>query len=88
MWVAPLNGVAPARHEVRRACESLLHGTPGEVRTHDLRIRNPLLYPAELRGCNKKVGIMLTDGALVNPRGTAVSRWGGGIDYDYEYDYD
>jgi hypothetical protein len=24
--------------------------TPGEIRTHDLRIRNPMLYPAELRG--------------------------------------
>ena len=24
--------------------------TPGEIRTHDLRIRNPTLYPAELRG--------------------------------------
>ncbi len=23
--------------------------TPGEIRTHDLRIRNPTLYPAELR---------------------------------------
>ena len=23
---------------------------PGGIRTHDLRIRNPALYPAELRG--------------------------------------
>src|SRR5690348_9349310 len=25
-------------------------GVPGEIRTHDPRIRNPVLYPAELRG--------------------------------------
>ena len=27
-----------------------LKSTPDAIRTHDLRIRNPLLYPAELRG--------------------------------------
>ena len=27
-------------------------GVPGEIRTHDPRIRNPVLYPAELRGLN------------------------------------
>ncbi len=26
------------------------NGVPGEIRTHDPRIRNPVLYPAELRG--------------------------------------
>jgi hypothetical protein len=26
------------------------NGTLGEVRTHDPRIRNPMLYPTELRG--------------------------------------
>jgi hypothetical protein len=25
-------------------------GVPGEIRTHGPRIRNPVLYPAELRG--------------------------------------
>ena len=25
-----------------------MSGTPGGIRTHDLRIRSPLLYPAEL----------------------------------------
>ena len=25
-------------------------GVPGEIRTHDPRIRNPVLYPTELRG--------------------------------------
>ena len=27
-----------------------LNGTPSETRTHDLRIRNPSLYPPELWG--------------------------------------
>ena len=27
-----------------------IFGTPGAIRTHDTRIRNPLLYPTELRG--------------------------------------
>ena len=30
--------------------EAFLYGTPGAIRTHGTRIRNPLLYPAELRG--------------------------------------
>ncbi len=29
-----------------------LSGTPGAIRTHDLRIRSPTLYPAELRAQN------------------------------------
>ena len=28
----------------------ILIGTPGAIRTHDTRIRNPVLYPTELRG--------------------------------------
>ena len=54
---------------------ALVTGTPGGARTHDLRIRNPLLYPAELQGCSKRGEIMLAEDALVNPRGTSVSRW-------------
>ena len=27
----------------------VIDGVPGRIRTFDLRIRNPLLYPAELR---------------------------------------
>ncbi len=27
----------------------VLYGTPGRIRTYDLRIRSPLLYPAELQ---------------------------------------
>jgi hypothetical protein len=27
-----------------------LANAPGEIRTHDPRIRNPVLYPPELRG--------------------------------------
>ena len=27
----------------------LIYGTPGRIRTYDLRIRSPLLYPAELQ---------------------------------------
>ena len=29
--------------------EKALYGTPGTTRTYDLRIRSPLLYPAELQ---------------------------------------
>ncbi len=29
---------------------SYLNGVPGGIRTHDPRIRNPVLCPAELRG--------------------------------------
>ena len=28
----------------------LISNAPGEIRTHGLRIRNPALYPPELRG--------------------------------------
>jgi hypothetical protein len=40
-------GVAGGR---LRTDSSMKTGTPGRIRTCDLRIRNPLLYPAELRG--------------------------------------
>jgi hypothetical protein len=30
------------------------YGTPGRIRTCDLRIRSPLLYPAELQAHNLK----------------------------------
>ena len=40
-------GVASGR---LRTDSSMKTGTPGRIRTCDLRIRNPLLYPAELRG--------------------------------------
>lgn len=35
--------------KVKRKAGRELDGDPGEIRTHDLRIRNPVLYPAELR---------------------------------------
>ncbi len=34
----------------------MIFGTPGRVRTCDLRLRSPLLYPAELPGHNHKEG--------------------------------
>ena len=30
-------------------CQHAMFGTPGRIRTCDLRIRSPTLYPAELR---------------------------------------
>jgi hypothetical protein len=35
-------------------------GVPGEIRTHDPRIRNPVLYPAELRGRPNKYSSSVT----------------------------
>ena len=34
---------------VRKIPVEALYGTPGTTRTYDLRIRSPLLYPAELQ---------------------------------------
>ena len=34
------------------------HTEPGGIRTLDLRLRRPLLYPAELRGQNKMERVM------------------------------
>jgi hypothetical protein len=31
------------------------YGAPGRIRTYDLRLRSPLLYPAELPGQNSSV---------------------------------
>jgi hypothetical protein len=36
-------------------------GAPGGIRTHDPRIRNPVLYPAELRALKRAVSDTLTD---------------------------
>ena len=35
-------------------CAPFLNGAPGRIRTCDLRIRSPALYPAELRARNKQ----------------------------------
>jgi hypothetical protein len=37
-------------------------GVPGEIRTHDPRIRNPVLYPTELRG-RRQPRVILASGA-------------------------
>ncbi len=37
---------------------SIIGGDPGAIRTRGLRIRNPMLYPAELRGQRVGVGTM------------------------------
>ncbi len=41
-----------ANSEMKRVedSKSLISIAPGEIRTHDPRIRNPVLYPTELRG--------------------------------------
>ena len=41
----------PIKHEVavNDMPDKALYGTPGTTRTYDLRIRSPLLYPAELQ---------------------------------------
>ena len=36
--------------EFNAGLSTSISGTPGKVRTCDRRIRNPMLYPAELRG--------------------------------------
>jgi hypothetical protein len=45
------------RHQIKKnganlelANSTILFGTPGAIRTRGTRIRNPLLYPTELRG--------------------------------------
>ena len=50
-------------------CRRRENGDPGAIRTRDLRIRNPLLYPAELRG---QPGLLLTG----NARGQKLSSAG------------
>ena len=41
--------VAQAIHDEMTAGGRFERGAPGGIRTHDQRIRNPLLYPTELR---------------------------------------
>src|SRR5215813_8242300 len=47
-------GARPARRRLARGInvrrDLALQSAPGWIRTSDLRIRNPLLYPAELQG--------------------------------------
>ena len=60
----PVGGVRVANY--RETKES---GDPGAIRTRDLRIRNPLLYPAELRGrpgfLSDMVGAAVQEGSSV-----------------------
>ena len=46
-----------------------LFGAPGWTRTNDLRLRSPLLYPAELPGQNYPVGSFVdsSEASLVQP---------------------
>lgn len=49
--------VESEKQELRRGCQSrlrVLKSAPGVTRTPDPRIRNPLLYPAELRAQNMR----------------------------------
>ena len=55
-----LGTIAPfeAKKLLRKNSKSLdFSGTPGRIRTCDLRIRSPLLYPAELQAQTKKIFI-------------------------------
>ena len=51
--------MVPETYEIKTPADCLVKnlfpngkvvGVPGEIRTHDPRIRNPVLYPTELRG--------------------------------------
>lgn len=46
----PVGGSGPCRTPVCAGRGSQGDGDPGAIRTRDPRIRNPVLYPAELRG--------------------------------------
>jgi hypothetical protein len=48
---------------IARKCGRILNA-PGEIRTHGLRIRNPALYPPELRGQMGFSACKLTGSAL------------------------
>ncbi len=53
MKFAVLGGFLLGRHCLNALTVALLlESAPGVTRTLDLRIRNPLLYPAELRAQN------------------------------------
>ena len=43
------------RLDVKRSSETFSHA-PGETRTHDIRLRRPMLYPAELRALTWEQG--------------------------------
>jgi hypothetical protein len=43
-----------------------VRNTPGRIRTCDLRIRNPLLYPAELRALRLKVNEFTSFGHVLS----------------------
>lgn len=43
------------------------HGTPGGIRTHDPRLRRPLLYPTELRAPMRR-RMLAQPGGLKSPR--------------------
>src|SRR5262249_12195978 len=45
-----LAGFAPVAFSVVQLTNCLKVNAPGEIRTHGPRIRNPVLYPTELRG--------------------------------------
>ena len=49
-------GTAPRRRVDPGAARSANNNAPGRIRTCDLRIRSPLLYPAELRGRARQDG--------------------------------
>ena len=54
--------------------EGLNSGTPGAIRTHDTRIRNPLLYPTELRGhMYMEMGLLTLFTVRVNDIGMIIS---------------
>ena len=46
-------------------CLLLSENAPGRIRTCDLRIRSPALYPAELRALGGRVSHIETDGLYV-----------------------
>lgn len=51
---------APKRGQADSSVNLLEYlGVPGGIRTHDPRIRNPVLYPAELRGPSRPPALHL-----------------------------
>ena len=55
-----INSAIALKDKCKHNCD-----TPGGIRTHDLRIRNPLLYPTELQAYN----------ALLNQTSSLVPYW-------------
>ena len=62
----------PPHPEPRRFRDETIEivGAPGGIRTHDPRIRNPVLYPAELRALKKLITLF----ANPAPSGYAIHR--------------